>query len=298
MPENSAPSRSEKYPWGAPSPVYHSSVASYPVSEVSKASEADDNLVEVKVKNPFKRFLDWLIGLVKSEGIRVNFTIKPLTAIMMTAALSGAGLFGGIIGYAFPHSSPILHREISLQGNLQKTANNIYILTLANSDLYTLKPKSNLDLSAFQGQVLVKGNLTRQDFMIEVSEVTPLSSAPSLPSSPPLSPNPSSAPVSADIPKLYSSITWETNQKKLLTFTSGKRRIEEEGIYLQSGLLSSFPQDFLDYYIKALKADSWKQTLESSTPNEKIVSFEKDGLYLTVGVETIPKGYKAFLEHN
>ncbi|OGE71543.1 hypothetical protein A3H40_00780 [Candidatus Daviesbacteria bacterium RIFCSPLOWO2_02_FULL_38_15] len=47
-------------------------------------------------------------------------------------ALSGtSGILGGVVGYIFPHSSPILH-----------STPTGFVLTLPNSDLYTLKPKA------------------------------------------------------------------------------------------------------------------------------------------------------------
>lgn len=133
---------------------------------------ADAPLVDVKVNNPFAAFFSWLKSLIKNEGI--NIKIKPLTAIAIAVALTGGG---GVVGYVFPHSSPVLHREVVYQGTIHQTPSG-YILTLPNSDLYTLKPKSN-SMVNFQnlsnGQVFVKGNLTRENFVIEVSEIISLS---------------------------------------------------------------------------------------------------------------------------
>lgn len=138
----------------------------------------DDNLAEFKLKNPFSRFFNWIMRLIKNEGI--NIKIKPLTAIAMVVALTGGGgIVGGIVGYAFPHSSPILHRAVIYQGNLQKTPSG-FILTLPNSDLYTLRPKINTSInfqSLTNGPALVKGNLTPENFVIEVSEIIPLGAA-------------------------------------------------------------------------------------------------------------------------
>lgn len=165
-----------------PNPSY----PSYP-----SIASADAPLFEAKVNNPFAAFFNWLKKLIKNEGI--NIKIKPLTAIAIAVALTGGG---GIVGYVFPHSSPILHREVVYQGTIQKTPGG-YILTLPNSDLYTLKTKSN-SMVNFQnlpnGQVMVKGNLTRENFVIEVSEIIPLSTptSPNLPNIPNY-PNPSPA---------------------------------------------------------------------------------------------------------
>lgn len=139
----------------------------------------DEPLFEAKVNNPFSKFFNWIKRLIKNEGI--NIKIKPLTAIGITLAISGSsGLIGGIIGYAFPHSSPILHRAVIYQGNIQKTQTG-FILTLPNSDLYTLRPKqsSSINFNYIQpGQTLVKGNLTKEDYVIEVSEIISLNPYP------------------------------------------------------------------------------------------------------------------------
>ncbi len=135
----------------------------------------DDPLFEAKINNPFSKFFNWLKKLIKNEGI--NIKIKPLTAIAMVVALTGGGgLIGGVVGYAFPHSSPILHREVAYQGTIQRTSSGIFLI-LPNSDKYTLKPKINSTVN-FQnlssGQAFIKGNLTPENFVIEVSEVIPL----------------------------------------------------------------------------------------------------------------------------
>ncbi len=141
----------------------------------STTSSDDDPLFEAKINNPFTKFFNWLKKLIKNEGI--NIKIKPLTAIAMVVALTGGGgLIGGVVGYAFPHSSPILHREVAYQGSIQKTSSGIFLI-LPNLDKYTLKPKINSPVD-FQnlnsGQAFVKGNLTPENFVIEVSEVIPL----------------------------------------------------------------------------------------------------------------------------
>ena len=98
-----------------------------------------------------------------------------------------------------------------------------------------------------------------------------------------------------------------TDQKKLLLFTSGKRRIEQEGVYLESAQVPDFPQDFIDYYTKELTNAGFKQTLNSSEPIGTTITFAKDDLFLTFGVKNVFQGtgenkkisgYKAFIEHN
>lgn len=144
-------------------------------SNSSDSKDGDEPLFEAKVNNPFSKFFNWIKRLIKNEGI--NIKIKPLTAIAIAVALTGGG---GIVGYIFPHSSPILHRAVIYQGNIQKTQSG-FILALPNSDLYTLRPKQNssINFNYIQpGQALVKGNLTKEDYVIEVSEIISLNPYP------------------------------------------------------------------------------------------------------------------------
>lgn len=169
-----------------------------PLPSNSSQPSDDDPIFEAKINNPFAKFFNWIKKLIKNEGI--NIKIKPLTAIGIAVALSGtSGILGGVVGYAFPHSSPILHRSVIYQGNLQNTPNG-FVLTLPNSDLYTLRPKAATSInfkSLSNGPVLVKGNLTKEDYVIEVSEIIPL--ATQAPSITPLPSNPSAA-SSSSIP--------------------------------------------------------------------------------------------------
>lgn len=283
------------------------------IHNTSTKSSDDEPLFEAKVNNPFSSFFNWIKRLIKNEGI--NIKIKPLTAIGIALAISGGS---GLVGsYIFPHSSPILHREVVYQGTIQKTDKGIF-LTLPNSDLYTLKPKpqTNIDFQNLQdGPALVKGNLTRENFVIEVSEIIPLGTSQSesqktlAPRSlsevgPTTSPNP---PNNPNLPNLYPNLTWEVTQSKTLLFTSGKRRIEQEGVYLESTELKDYPQDFLEYYTQALQSSGFKQTLNSSNPNGVTITYAKDELFLTFGVKNVYSGsgdkkqlvgYRAYIEHN
>lgn len=283
-----------------------------PPIKITKPKD-DDSLVELKVKNPFQKFFDWLKSLIKNEGIKI--TIKPLTAVAIAVALTGGGgIVGGLIGYFFPHSSPILHRAVVYQGNLQKTSNG-YFLTLPNSDLYTLKPKSNTNInfqSLNNGQTLVKGNLTPESFVIEVAEIISLeTAAPNLPNtpSPILSPNPvlSRADERIELPSLFAGLEWVTTQKRVLIFTSGKRKIEQEGLYFESAQISTFPQDFINYYIQELKNKGFKETFNSINPDGITITYAKDDSFLTFGTKNkysgggdkkLLTGYIAFIEHN
>ena len=130
------------------------------------------------------------------------------------------------------------------------------------------------------------------------------------PSSPPNLSNPSNPPNIPNqdlLPKLYSGIIWETNQKKILTFTSGRRRIEQEGVYLESAQVNTIPQDFLNYYTNQLTNLGFKETLNSKDPDGTMITYSKDELFLTFGVKNIFSGtgdnkkivgYRAYIEHN
>lgn len=110
-----------------------------------------------------------------------------------------------------------------------------------------------------------------------------------------------------NLPKLYSALEWEITQTKTLLFTSGKIRIEQEGVYMESAQVVDYPQAFLDYYTNQLTNSVFKETLNSSDPNGTTITYAKDDLFLTFGVKNIfqgsgenknPLGYKAFIEHN
>ncbi len=145
------------------------------------------------------------------------------------------------------------------------------------------------------------GNTTDQ-----VPNQTPVNpSVPQLPLPQPLNtPNP---PNSPNLPKLYSKLTWEVTQSKTLLFTSGKRRIEQEGVYLESSQVADYPQDFIDYYANQLTNLGFQQTFNSKDPNGATTTYAKDDLFLTFGVKNVYSGagenrkivsYKAFTEHN
>ena len=148
----------------------------------------NETLVDVKVNNPFASFFNWIKKLIMHEGI--NIKIKPLTAIGMIAiagASYGTGYHVGLSDAAkifFPNSSPILHRSVSYQGVVQKSQSGQYYLTLPDNTLWTLKPTStNINLSNMTGkQVLIKGNLTAEQNVVEVKEVLTFSqNLPNLP---------------------------------------------------------------------------------------------------------------------
>lgn len=284
------------------------------VTENTKYSEKNDPPLvnaNISVTNPVTYFKKWVGKFLNNQDIDLRIKIKPFATIglVISFGVIGATSFG-IGRYLFPYSSPIFHRQVIFTGIVQKDVTGQYLLATSDSNLWKLKPKrSIINLSSLENkQVVITGNLTSEKNLIEVSEVIisdtnpqPVTSfpAPASTSTTPNSPNTSNIPDQDLLPKLYSAVTWETNQKKLLIFTSGKRRIELEGVYLESSKLDSFPQDFLNYYTNQLTQSNFKQTLNSKTPDNITLSYEKDGLYLTFGVENIKSGgYRAYLEHN
>lgn len=277
----------------------------------------DDSLVDIKVNNPFAKFFNWIKDFIKKQS---NITIKiPIIGIALVLSGFGVGLgsgyswgFNAAVHKLFPDSSPILHRAITLEGVVQKSSLGQYYLKSEGATLWTLKSvKSSLNLGDYLNkEVTVKGNLTKDKNVIEVSEVILLEAAAASPSpNIPDIPDSSNTPDLADIelPKLYYGLQWESSQKRILVFTSGKRRIDVEGFHVESSQQPAFPQDFINYYIGDLKSKGFKETLNSIDPDGIMVTYSKDDSFMTFGVKNIYSGrgdnkqiagYKAFIEHN
>ncbi len=277
------------------------------ITQTNKYSEKNDPpLVDVKVTNPVTYLKEWLKRLLKNEGLDLRIKIRPLTFVAFALALTASfGTGFNVARVFFPNSSPILHREVSYQGTVQKTENGVFFLSLADNSLYKLTTKSPNALNTLESsvnkQALIKGNLGAEAGAIDVKEATSFS-APVLPP-PPITP----PPQNPSLPTLFEGLTWESTQKRTLVFTSGKRRVEQEGVYLESVILPEYPQDFINYYLKNLVSLGFTETLNVTDTEGTTLSFEKTGLYLTYGVKYIYSGsgdkkkltgYKAFVEHN
>ncbi|OGE26842.1 hypothetical protein A3C26_02985 [Candidatus Daviesbacteria bacterium RIFCSPHIGHO2_02_FULL_39_12] len=278
----------------------------------------DDPIFEAKINNPFSKFFEWIKSFIKRNQ---NITIKiPIIGIFVALSSFSLGVgsgynwgFNTAFSKLFPNSSPVFHRAISVEGVMLKSALNKYYLK-TESNLWILKSKppiTSTTLSSLANQqVKILGNLTKEVNVIEVSEVIPQGTSlessislttPNIPNSSAL-PNPSNS-----LPDPYPNLSWTTNQKKLLIFTSGKRKIEQEGIYLESAQMIAFPQEFINYYLEKLKAQGFKETLNSISPEGIAITYAKDDLFLTFGVKNIYQGkadskklvgYIAYLEHN
>lgn len=141
----------------------------------NKYSEKNDPpLVAVSVTNPVTYLKLFLKRFLKNEGIDIHLKIKPLTVIACVLALSTAfGTGFNVAQIFFPTSSPLLHRAITLQGNIQRSEAGQYYLSLPDNSIWTLRPKNNnINLANdINRQVMVKGNMTPENNVIEVKEV-------------------------------------------------------------------------------------------------------------------------------
>lgn len=148
-----------------------------PVSftENTKYSEKNDPpLVDLKVTNPVTYLKKWVTKFFKNQDIDIHLRIKPFATIgLILAFTTVSGVSFNIGRIFFPNSSPILHRSITLQGQVQKSESGQYYLSLPDNSLWTLKPKTaNIDLNNVTNkQVLVKGNMTAEANVVEVTEV-------------------------------------------------------------------------------------------------------------------------------
>lgn len=313
-PPTSQPAPTSPNPSSAPNP---STPLPITITENTKYSEKKDPPlfnISVIFTNPITYFKKWLDKFLKNQDIDLRLKIKPFATIGLVLAFGMVGGTAFSVGrYFFPNSSPILHRQVVYPGVVQKGEAGQYYLMSADSTLWKLKPKiNNIKLSELvDKRVVVTGNLTSEKHLIEVSEViVSESNTQALAPTPIPSPQISNSSTLQDqdlLPKLYSNITWETNQKKILTFTSGRRRIEQEGVYLESAQVPNLPQDFINYYNNQLTNLGFKQTLNATDPDGTVITYSKDELFLTFGIKNVfsgsgdnkkISGYKAFIEHN
>lgn len=244
-----------------------------------------------------------------------KLSIKKILAILAFSSLTVSNpFFQNLVAYYFPNSSPVLGRTISYQGILKSSQSGIYSLVLPDQQTYTIhfKPTTSLTNLKKLNEVVVKGNLTWTPYVIENAEVYPLNLSAGdfspVPDESQVSRTPNPVPSGTEpLPSLFSNLKWEVAQTKVLTFTSGKRRIEQEGVYLESSIVTDYPQDFMSYYSSQLANLGFKQTLNSFEPNGTTITYSKDDLFLTFGVKNVYQGsgdskklvgYKAFIEHN
>lgn len=145
------------------------------ITQNDKYSEKHDPpMVAVTVTNPVTYFKKWVTKFFKNQDIDLHLRIKPFATIgLIIAFATVSGTSFSIGRYFFPNSSPILHRAITLQGEVQRSESGLYYLSLPDNTIWTLKPKTaNINLNNVLGkQVLVKGNMTAEANVVEVKEV-------------------------------------------------------------------------------------------------------------------------------
>ena len=145
------------------------------VTQNNKYSEKNDPpMVAVQVTNPVTYFKKWVGKFLKNQDIDIHLKIKPFATIGLILAFTAVGGTSFSIGrYFFPNSSPIFHRAITLQGTIQRSESGQYYLSLPDNTLWTLRPKSNnINFNnALNREVLIKGNLTVEQNVVEVKEV-------------------------------------------------------------------------------------------------------------------------------
>lgn len=289
------------------------------VTHTDKYQKDDPPLIDVKVTNPVTYLKLWLGRLLRNEGIDFRFRVRPVTAIFIAltfAVAIGGTSFSIAKWYFLPVLVPTnLIAKTSYTGTLQRS-NDQFILVTPNYQAYIIKNSSNEELSNFLDKnVFATGKVNKQSNTLDIigiSEIEKQSQEPQniVPSTPPSTTNSDPIPepiISTQLPPLYSGFQWANTEKKILVFTSGKRRIDIEGHHIESITLQNFPTEFMDYYKQQLITNGWKQTLEAQSPEEKTITYAKGEQYLTIGVETVFKGkgetkqlsgYKAYLEYN
>ena|SRR3989344_707100 len=145
------------------------------ITQNNKYSEKNDPpLVDLKVTNPVTYLKKWVAKFFKNQDIDIHLKIKPFATIgLILAFTTVSGVSFNIGRMFFPNSSPILHRAITLQGEIQMSESGQYYLALPDNTLWTLRPKTNninLD-NVINKQVLVKGNMIAEANVVEVTEV-------------------------------------------------------------------------------------------------------------------------------
>ena len=126
----------------------------------------------------------------------------------------------------------------------------------------------------------------------------------------PQSPSPTPSTISstaAQIPPLYPAVQWESTESGKLVFrTRQNELIELEGYRIESVLLKTYPQDFIDYYKRELNIGGWIETaMAGSGISGDFYFYEKGGRYINFGVfiardnsGKILGEYWAFVEHD
>lgn len=176
--DDPSPSPNPSVPSGSSNPSSNSFLP--PLVETNpKEYNPDPDPPIVTVRNPITYIKKWWNKILAKEGIdfKLGFRIKPITAVLIASVIISGGVSSGVTAIVlktfFPTSSPILHRQIVQQGSIQKSATGGFYLTDTNQTMWKLKSKNpSLNFNDQVGKlVTVTGNMTKENNVIEVSEI-------------------------------------------------------------------------------------------------------------------------------
>lgn len=152
-----------------------------PIIEINQntqpSSKKDPPLFGFFLTNPVTYLKAFLSRLIKRQAITIKIPVLAIIVFMVGIGGFGIGFQSGTtwaLAKLFPNYSPLLHREITEQGIIQKSSKGYFLQTNDKAKtIWTLQSTSaNVKLADYVNQqVQVKGNLTSIPNLIEVSEV-------------------------------------------------------------------------------------------------------------------------------
>lgn len=177
------PSDHPTYPQPYSNPPHSSNPSSIlpPIIEVNQntepSSKKDPPLFGFFLTNPVTYLKAFLNRLIKRQAITIKIPVLAIIVFMVGIGGFGIGFQSGTtwaLAKLFPNYSPLLHREITEQGIIQKLSKGYFLQANdKGKTIWTLQSVSaNVKLEDYVNQsVQVKGNLTSTPNLIEVSEV-------------------------------------------------------------------------------------------------------------------------------
>lgn len=152
-----------------------------PLIEVNQntnpSAKEDPPLFGFFITNPVTYLRKFLIKLLKNQSVTIKVPILTIILILTATGGYGVGIKTGLYFAAakiFPFSSPFFHRPFSDQGIIQKSSSGYFLKTKDNT-LWELKSLSSNSIDTVTNsigkQVLIKGNLTSEAKVIDVTEV-------------------------------------------------------------------------------------------------------------------------------
>ncbi len=159
-----------------------------PIIEVNQntqpSSKKDPPLFGFFLTNPVTYFKAFLNRLIKRQAITIKIPVLAIIVFMVGIGGFGIGFQSGTtwaLAKLFPNYSPLLHREITEQGIIQKSSKGYFLQandknersSSSSKTIWNLQSASaNIKLADYVNQnVQIKGNLTSTPNLIEVSEV-------------------------------------------------------------------------------------------------------------------------------